>query len=112
MGFFSPEIGIDLGTNNVLFYVADKGIVLREPGDRLGRRKAHRAGRRRGGASAAGAHAAGIPRHMAHSRRRDRRFRSRRVDAAVFHPPGAGRKLSGQAAHGAHHPRRGDEHVL
>ena len=31
MGFFSPEIGIDLGTNNVLFYVADKGIVLREP---------------------------------------------------------------------------------
>ena len=31
MGFFSPEIGIDLGTNNVLFYVANKGIVLREP---------------------------------------------------------------------------------
>lgn len=31
MSFFSPEIGIDLGTNNVLFYVADKGIVLREP---------------------------------------------------------------------------------
>ncbi len=30
MGFFSPEIGIDLGTNNVLFYVAGKGIVLRE----------------------------------------------------------------------------------
>ena len=31
MGFFSPDIGIDLGTNNVLFYVAGKGIVLREP---------------------------------------------------------------------------------
>ena len=31
MGFFSPEIGIDLGTNNVLFYVAGRGIVLREP---------------------------------------------------------------------------------
>lgn len=31
MGFFSPEIGIDLGTNNVLMYVAGRGIVLREP---------------------------------------------------------------------------------
>lgn len=31
MGFFSPELGIDLGTNNVLFYVASRGIVLREP---------------------------------------------------------------------------------
>lgn len=31
MSFFSPEIGIDLGTNNVLFYVKDRGIVLREP---------------------------------------------------------------------------------
>ena len=31
MGFFSPDIGIDLGTNNVLFYVAGRGIVLREP---------------------------------------------------------------------------------
>ncbi len=30
MGFFSPEIGIDLGTNNVLFYVVGRGIVLRE----------------------------------------------------------------------------------
>ena len=31
MGFFSPEIGIDLGTNNVLFYVAGRGVGLREP---------------------------------------------------------------------------------
>ena len=31
MALFSPNIGIDLGTSNVLFYVADRGIVLREP---------------------------------------------------------------------------------
>lgn len=31
MGYFSSNIGIDLGTNNVLIYVAGRGIVLREP---------------------------------------------------------------------------------
>ncbi len=30
-GFFSNDIGIDLGTANTLVYVRDKGIVLREP---------------------------------------------------------------------------------
>ncbi len=31
VGFFSNDIGIDLGTANTLVYVRDKGIVLREP---------------------------------------------------------------------------------
>ena len=31
MGFFSNDIGIDLGTANTLVYVKDHGIVLREP---------------------------------------------------------------------------------
>ena len=31
MGFFTKEIGIDLGTANTLVYVKGKGIVLREP---------------------------------------------------------------------------------
>lgn len=31
LGFFSTDIGIDLGTANTLVYVKDKGIVLREP---------------------------------------------------------------------------------
>ncbi len=31
MGFFTKEIGIDLGTANTLVYLKDKGIVLREP---------------------------------------------------------------------------------
>jgi rod shape-determining protein MreB len=30
-GFFSSDIGIDLGTANTLVYVKDRGIVLREP---------------------------------------------------------------------------------
>lgn len=30
-GFFSNDIGIDLGTANTLVYVRDKGIILREP---------------------------------------------------------------------------------
>ncbi|MDR0928396.1 MAG: rod shape-determining protein [Oscillospiraceae bacterium] len=30
MGFFSSDIGIDLGTSNVLFYVAGRGVMLRE----------------------------------------------------------------------------------
>jgi rod shape-determining protein MreB len=30
-GFFSADVGIDLGTANSLVYVKDKGIVLREP---------------------------------------------------------------------------------
>ncbi|KAF0093672.1 MAG: rod shape-determining protein MreB [Puniceicoccaceae bacterium 5H] len=31
LGFFSNDIGIDLGTANTLVYVRDRGIVLREP---------------------------------------------------------------------------------
>ena len=31
MGLFSPEIGIDLGSNSVLMYIPRRGIVLREP---------------------------------------------------------------------------------
>lgn len=31
LGFFSNDIGIDLGTANTLVFVRDKGIVLREP---------------------------------------------------------------------------------
>ena len=31
MGFFSKDIGIDLGTASILVYVAGKGVVLREP---------------------------------------------------------------------------------
>ena len=31
LGFFSSDIGIDLGTANTLVYVRDRGIVLREP---------------------------------------------------------------------------------
>jgi rod shape-determining protein MreB len=31
LGYFSNDIGIDLGTANTLVYVRDKGIVLREP---------------------------------------------------------------------------------
>src|SRR3954447_18305792 len=31
LGFFSNDIGIDLGTANTLVYVKDRGIVLREP---------------------------------------------------------------------------------
>ena len=30
-GFFSNDIGIDLGTANTLVYLKDHGIVLREP---------------------------------------------------------------------------------
>jgi rod shape-determining protein MreB len=30
-GYFSNDIGIDLGTANTLVYLKDKGIVLREP---------------------------------------------------------------------------------
>src|SRR3989339_405328 len=31
LGRFSADIGIDLGTNNTLVYVKDKGIVISEP---------------------------------------------------------------------------------
>ena len=31
MLLFSKDLGIDLGTSNVLIYAAGKGIVLREP---------------------------------------------------------------------------------
>lgn len=31
MGFFSKDIGIDLGTASVLVYIKGKGVVLREP---------------------------------------------------------------------------------
>ncbi|BDU50929.1 rod shape-determining protein [Haliovirga abyssi] len=31
LGFFSEDIGVDLGTANTLFYVKHKGIVLNEP---------------------------------------------------------------------------------
>ena len=31
MGFFSKDIGIDLGTASVLVYIRNKGVVLREP---------------------------------------------------------------------------------
>ena len=31
MLFFSRDLGIDLGTSNVLIYAAGRGIVLREP---------------------------------------------------------------------------------
>jgi len=31
MGVFSPDIGIDLGSTSVVFYVTGRGIVLREP---------------------------------------------------------------------------------
>ena len=30
-GLFSSDLGMDLGTDNCLIYVKDKGIVLREP---------------------------------------------------------------------------------
>src|SRR3989344_7945854 len=31
MSFFSPKLGIDLGTTNVLVFVPSKGVVLNEP---------------------------------------------------------------------------------
>ena len=31
LGFFSHDVGIDLGTANTLVYVKGKGIVIREP---------------------------------------------------------------------------------
>ena len=31
MGFFTRDLGIDLGTANTIVYVKDKGIALREP---------------------------------------------------------------------------------
>ncbi len=31
MGMFSNDLGVDLGTSNVLIFVANKGIVVREP---------------------------------------------------------------------------------
>ena len=31
MQLFSSDLGIDLGTSNVLIYVSDKGVVIREP---------------------------------------------------------------------------------
>ena len=31
MGIFSQDLGIDLGTANVLVYAAKKGVVVREP---------------------------------------------------------------------------------
>ena len=31
MGLFTKEIGIDLGTANILVYLKGKGIILREP---------------------------------------------------------------------------------
>ena len=31
LGFFSEDLGIDLGTSNTLICVKDKGIILNEP---------------------------------------------------------------------------------
>ena len=31
MGFFSKDIGIDLGTANTIVYMKGKGIIMREP---------------------------------------------------------------------------------
>ena len=31
MGMFSPKLGIDLGTTNVLVFLPEKGVVLNEP---------------------------------------------------------------------------------
>jgi len=31
LGFLSPDIGVDLGTENTLVYIKDKGILVREP---------------------------------------------------------------------------------
>ncbi|HQT82802.1 MAG TPA: rod shape-determining protein, partial [Candidatus Paceibacterota bacterium] len=31
MSFFSPKLGIDLGTTNVLVFVPGKGVVINEP---------------------------------------------------------------------------------
>ena len=31
MSFFTPKIGIDLGTTNVLVFVPGKGVVINEP---------------------------------------------------------------------------------
>ena len=31
LGFFSPDMGIDLGTANTLVMVKNKGILVREP---------------------------------------------------------------------------------
>ena len=31
MPFFSPKLGIDLGTTNVLVFVPGKGVVINEP---------------------------------------------------------------------------------
>jgi len=31
MSFFTPRLGIDLGTTYILVYVPNKGVVLREP---------------------------------------------------------------------------------
>jgi len=31
MAFFSPKLGIDLGTTNVLVFVPRKGVILNEP---------------------------------------------------------------------------------
>jgi len=31
MSFFSPKLGIDLGTTNTLVFVPGRGIVLNEP---------------------------------------------------------------------------------
>ena len=31
MQFFSNDLGVDLGTSNILIYVDGKGVVIREP---------------------------------------------------------------------------------
>ncbi|OYV39116.1 MAG: hypothetical protein B7Z81_03740, partial [Acidocella sp. 20-61-6] len=31
MSFFSPKLGIDLGTTNVLVFVPGKGVIINEP---------------------------------------------------------------------------------
>ena len=80
------DIGIDLGTANVLVHVKGKGIVLREPSvvakDMNTGKSARR--RRRSASDArqdAGAHSG----NSSAARRRHRRLRSDRSDAFVLH---------------------------
>ena len=91
-------MAVDLGTANTLVYVRGRGIVLSEPSvvaidQRTGRGAR---GRRRGEADAR-AHARDDLRDPPAERRRDRRLRRHRTDAAALHPEGAPASLRASA---------------
>jgi len=89
-GYFSNDIGIDLGTANTLVYVKDKGIVLREPSvvalDTV-TRKVRAVGDE--AKKMLGRTPGNITGHSSDEGRRHRRLRRHRGDAALLYSQGS-----------------------